>query len=45
MYPTEQKLNDVPDLEYKSTDVDPETGSQRPWGKLCVKVLFYLEDI
>ena len=26
VYSTELKLKDVPDLEYKFTDVDPETG-------------------
>ena len=29
-YSTELKLVDVPDLDYKSTDVDPETGKWRP---------------
>jgi hypothetical protein len=42
-YSTELKLIDVPDLEYKSTDINLETGKYRPWG--CVKVLFYLRDI
>ena len=36
-YSTELKLIDVPDLEYKSTDVDPETGKWRPRGELCVR--------
>ena len=36
-YSTELKLVDVPDLEYKSTDVDPETGKWRPRGELCVR--------
>ena len=36
-YSTELKLVDVPDLEYKSTDVDPETGNWRPRGELCVR--------
>ena len=36
-YSTELKLVDVPDLDYKSTDVDPETGKWRPRGELCVR--------
>ena len=36
-YSTELKLVDVPDLDYKSTDVDPETGNWRPRGELCVR--------
>ena len=36
-YSTELKLIDVPDLDYKSTDVDPETGKWRPRGELCVR--------
>ena len=36
-YSTELKLIDVPDLEYKSTDVNPETGKWRPRGELCVR--------
>ena len=36
-YSTELKLIDVPDLEYKSTDIDPETGKWRPRGELCVR--------
>jgi len=36
-YSTELKLVDVPDLEYKSTDVDPETKKWRPRGELCVR--------
>ena len=36
-YSTELKLVDVPDLEYKSTDIDPETGKWRPRGELCVR--------
>ena len=41
-YSTELKLIDVPDLDYKSTDIDPETGKWRPRGELCVRgpVLF-----
>jgi long-chain acyl-CoA synthetase len=41
-YSTELKLVDVPHLDYKSTDVDPETGKWRPRGELCVRgpVLF-----
>ena len=41
-YSAELKLIDVPDLDYKSTDVDPETGKWRPRGELCVRgpVLF-----
>ena len=41
-YSAELKLIDVPDLDYKSTDVDPETGNWRPRGELCVRgpVLF-----
>ena len=36
-YSTELKLIDVPDLDYKSTDMDPETGKWRPRGELCVR--------
>jgi long-chain acyl-CoA synthetase len=36
-YSTELKLVDVPDLDYKSTDVDSETGKWRPRGELCVR--------
>ena len=36
-YSTELKLVDLPDLDYKSTDVDPETGNWRPRGELCVR--------
>ena len=36
-YSTELKLIDVPDLEYKSTDIDPDTGKWRPRGELCVR--------
>ena len=36
-YSAELKLVDVPDLDYKSTDVDPETGNWRPRGELCVR--------
>ena len=36
-YSTELKLVDVPDLDYKSTDIDPETGNWRPRGELCVR--------
>ena len=36
-YSTELKLVDVPDLDYKSTDVDPETGKWRPRGELYVR--------
>ena len=36
-YSAELKLIDVPELEYKSTDVDPETGKWRPRGELCVR--------
>ena len=41
-YSAELKLVDVPELEYKSTDVDPETNKWRPRGELCVRgpVLF-----
>jgi long-chain acyl-CoA synthetase len=41
-YSAELKLIDVPHLDYKSTDVDPETGKWRPRGELCVRgpVLF-----
>ena len=41
-YSAELKLIDVPELEYKSTDVDPETKKWRPRGELCVRgpVLF-----
>ena len=44
----EIKLVDVPDLDYRSTDVDPETGISHPRGELCVRgpLLFkgYLDD-
>ena len=36
-YSAELKLVDVPDLNYKSTDVDPGTGNWRPRGELCVR--------
>jgi len=36
-YSTELKLVDVPELEYRSTDVDPQTGKWRPRGELCVR--------
>ena len=36
-YSTELKLIDVPDLEYKSTDIDPNSGKWRPRGELCVR--------
>ena len=36
-YSAELKLVDLPDLDYKSTDVDPETGKWRPRGELCVR--------
>ena len=36
-YSTELKLVDVPELEYKSTDIDPETNTWRPRGELCVR--------
>ena len=36
-YSTELKLVDVPELEYKSTDIDPETKKWRPRGELCVR--------
>ena len=41
-YSAELKLVDVPELEYKSTDIDPETKKWRPRGELCVRgpVLF-----
>ena len=48
-YSNEIKLIDCPDLDYKSTDIDPETGLSRPRGEICVRgpVLFkgYLNDI
>jgi long-chain acyl-CoA synthetase len=44
----EVKLVDVDDLDYHSTDVDPETGISHPRGELCVRgpLLFkgYLDD-
>jgi long-chain acyl-CoA synthetase len=44
----EVKLVDVPELDYKSTDIDPETGISHPRGELCVRgpLLFkgYLDD-
>ena len=44
----ELKLVDVDDLDYHSTDVDPETGISCPRGELCVRgpLLFkgYLDD-
>ena len=36
-YSAELKLVDVPELEYKSTDIDPETKKWRPRGELCVR--------
>ena len=36
-YSTELKLVDVPDLDYKSTDIDPVTNKWRPRGELCVR--------
>ena len=36
-YSTELKLVDVPELEYKSTDIDPVTKKWRPRGELCVR--------
>ena len=36
-YSAELKLVDVPELEYKTTDVDPETNKWRPRGELCVR--------
>ena len=36
-YSTELKLVDVPELEYKSTDIDPETKKWRPRGEICVR--------
>ena len=48
-YSNEVKLIDCPDLDYKSTDVDPETGLSRPRGEICIRgpILFkgYLNDI
>ena len=45
---SEIKLVDVPDLDYFSTDVDPQTGVSHPRGELCVRgpLLFkgYLDD-
>ena len=44
----EAKLVDVDDLDYHSTDVDPETGIKHPRGELCIRgpLLFkgYLDD-
>ena len=44
----EVKLVDVDELDYHSTDVDPETGVKHPRGELCVRgpLLFkgYLDD-
>ena len=36
-YSTELKLVDVPDLEYKSSDIDPVTKKWSPRGELCVR--------
>ena len=36
-YSTELKLIDVPDLEYKTTDIDDSSGKWRPRGELCVR--------
>ena len=45
---SEIKLVDVDELDYRSTDVDPETGVSQPRGELCVRgpLLFkgYLDD-
>ena len=47
-YSVELKLKDIDDLEYKTSDKDPETGNWRPRGELYVRgpVLFkgYLND-
>jgi len=44
----EAKLVDVDELDYHSTDIDPETGISHPRGELCVRgpILFkgYLDD-
>ena len=44
----EAKLVDVDELDYHSTDVDPETGIKHPRGELCIRgpLLFkgYLDD-
>ena len=44
----EAKLVDVEELDYHSTDVDPETGISHPRGELCIRgpLLFkgYLDD-
>ena len=45
---SEIKLVDIVDLDYRSTDVDPNTGISHPRGELCVRgpLLFkgYLDD-
>ena len=44
----EAKLVDVEELDYHSTDIDPETGIKHPRGELCIRgpLLFkgYLDD-
>jgi len=44
----EAKLVDVDELDYHSTDIDPETGHKHPRGELCIRgpLLFkgYLDD-
>ena len=48
-YSTELKLVDCPDLNYFSTDINPETGLPQPRGEICIRgpILFkgYLSDI
>ena len=36
-YSAELKLIDRPELNYKITDIDPETGKWRPRGELCIR--------
>ncbi len=41
-YSNEVKLIDCPDLDYKSTDVHPETGLSRPRGEICIRGPIFL---
>ena len=47
-FANEVKLVDVPELDYRSTDINPETGLPQPRGEICIRgpVLFsgYFDD-